>query len=113
MLTTNSKGPCKAAVAFTLLLIFGIEGSAQTNQFDERAGSAADKAGRGRANAPAACRDTTPHTTQFVQVAPGVRLEVVDWGGEHKPQTMVLLTGLGDNAHVYDGFAQQLVPLLR
>ncbi len=34
-------------------------------------------------------------------------LEVVDWGGEHKPQTMVLLTGLGDNAHVYDQFAQQ------
>jgi pimeloyl-ACP methyl ester carboxylesterase len=36
-----------------------------------------------------------------------VELEVVDWGGENKPQTMVLLTGLGDNAHVFDGFAQQ------
>jgi pimeloyl-ACP methyl ester carboxylesterase len=40
-------------------------------------------------------------------VEPGVWLEVLDWGGEHKPQTMVLLTGLGDNAHVYDQFAQQ------
>jgi pimeloyl-ACP methyl ester carboxylesterase len=32
---------------------------------------------------------------------------VLDWGGADKPNTMVLLTGLGDNAHVYDGFAYQ------
>jgi pimeloyl-ACP methyl ester carboxylesterase len=43
----------------------------------------------------------------FVEVEPGVRLEVLDWGGAHTPQTMVLLTGLGDNAHVYDPFAFQ------
>jgi pimeloyl-ACP methyl ester carboxylesterase len=43
----------------------------------------------------------------FVEVEPGVRLEVLDWGGAHAPRTMVLLTGLGDNAHVYDGFAFQ------
>jgi pimeloyl-ACP methyl ester carboxylesterase len=43
----------------------------------------------------------------FVEVEPGVQLEVLDWGGADKPQTMVLLTGLGDNAHVYDGFAFQ------
>jgi len=43
----------------------------------------------------------------FVEVEPGVRLEVLDWGGAHTPQTMVLLTGLGDNAHVYDQFAFQ------
>ena len=108
MLTTNPKGLCKAAVAFTLLLIFGIDASAQTNRFDERVGSAVDKAERGRGiDPPAACRDTTPHKTRFVRVEPGVWLEVVDWGGEHKPQTMVLLTGLGDNAHVFDQFAQQ------
>lgn len=107
MLTTNSKGLCKAAVAFTLLLVFGIEGSAQTNRLDERARNAADKAERGRGDPPAACRDTTPHKTRFVRVERGVELEVVDWGGENKPQTMVLLTGLGDNAHVFDGFAQQ------
>jgi pimeloyl-ACP methyl ester carboxylesterase len=32
---------------------------------------------------------------------------VLDWGGAGKPDTMVLLTGLGDNAHIYDGFAFQ------
>jgi non-heme chloroperoxidase len=41
----------------------------------------------------------------FVKVGQGVRIEVVDWGGADKPATMVLLTGLGDNAHVYDQFA--------
>jgi non-heme chloroperoxidase len=57
--------------------------------------------------APAACRDTTPHTVTFVEVEPGVRLEVLDWGGADKPRTLVLLTGLGNNAHVYDQFAFQ------
>src|SRR6516162_3130557 len=56
-------------------------------------------------NRPVACVDATPHTTRFVTVAPGVDLEVVDWGGAG--QAMVLLTGLGDNAHVYDQFAFQ------
>lgn len=100
----------QVAVAFTLLLIFGIDGWAQTNRFDELVRSnAVDKAerGRGRGDPPAACRDTTPHKTTFVRVEPGVWLEVLDWGGEHKSQTMVLLTGLGDNAHVYDQFAHQ------
>ena len=54
---------------------------------------------------PAACVDNTPHTIRFVKVAPGVELEVLDWGGTGK--AMVLLTGLGDNAHVYDQFAFQ------
>jgi pimeloyl-ACP methyl ester carboxylesterase len=40
-----------------------------------------------------------------VTVAPGVEVEVVDWGGSGAP--MVLLTGFGDNAHVYDEFAFQ------
>jgi pimeloyl-ACP methyl ester carboxylesterase len=56
---------------------------------------------------PAACRDTTPHKKTLVTVDKGVQLEVLDWGGADKPQTMVLLTGLGDNAHVYDQFAFQ------
>jgi non-heme chloroperoxidase len=51
------------------------------------------------------CVDTSPHKTRFVTVAPGVRLEVLDWGGTGNP--MVLLTGNGDNAHVYDEFAFQ------
>ena len=54
---------------------------------------------------PAACEDHTPHTIRFVKVAPGVELEVLDWGGTGK--AMVLLTGGGDNAHVYDQFAFQ------
>src|SRR5215213_3321587 len=54
---------------------------------------------------PAACKDDTPHETRMVKVAPGVELEVLEWGGTG--QTMVLLTGLGDNAHVYDQFAFQ------
>src|SRR6476469_7998700 len=51
------------------------------------------------------CVDTSPHKATFVTVAPGVRLEVLDWGGTGDP--MVLLTGSGDNAHVYDEFAFQ------
>jgi pimeloyl-ACP methyl ester carboxylesterase len=38
-------------------------------------------------------------------VEPGVTLEVLDWGGTG--ELLVLLTGLGDNAHVYDHFAYQ------
>ena len=51
------------------------------------------------------CFDTSPHKATLVTVAPSVRLEVLDWGGAGAP--MVLLTGLGDNAHVYDEFAYQ------
>jgi non-heme chloroperoxidase len=43
---------------------------------------------------------------QFIEVEPGVRLEVVDWGGKGRP--VVLLAGLGDTAHVYDQFAPKL-----
>ena len=50
-------------------------------------------------------RGHTPHKIRMVKVAPGVELEVLDWGGTGK--AMVLLTGLGDNAHVYDQFAFQ------
>jgi pimeloyl-ACP methyl ester carboxylesterase len=56
---------------------------------------------------PPACFDGTPHKTTLVPVDDGVRLEVLDWGGGDKPAAMVLLTGLGDNAHVYDQFAFQ------
>jgi pimeloyl-ACP methyl ester carboxylesterase len=60
---------------------------------------------------PAACVDSTPHEVRMVEVAPGVELEVLDWGGSGKP--MVLLTGLGDNAHVYDQFADQFTDHFR
>ncbi|QNI38359.1 alpha/beta hydrolase [Edaphobacter sp. 4G125] len=35
-----------------------------------------------------------------------VKLEVLDWGGTGRP--LVLLTGLGNNAHVFDKFAPKL-----
>ena len=55
---------------------------------------------------PDACEETTPYkAVKFVKVAPSVKLEVLDWGGSG--EVMVLLTGLGNNAHVYDYFAFQ------
>jgi pimeloyl-ACP methyl ester carboxylesterase len=62
-------------------------------------------------NRPAACLDNTPHKVQFVTVSSGVKLEVVDWGGSG--ETMVLLAGLGDNAHVFDQFAFQFTDYFR
>lgn len=53
-------------------------------------------------------RDPSPHTTRFVTVEKNVRLEVLDWGGSGRP--LVLLTGGGDTAHVFDDFAPKLTP---
>ena len=50
--------------------------------------------------------DPTAHSVQFITVDNNVKLEVLDWGGSGRP--LVLLTGLGNNAHVYDGFAPKL-----
>lgn len=53
-----------------------------------------------------ACRcDTSGHKVSFITVEPSVQLEVLDWGGTG--ETLVLLTGIGDNAHVFDQFAYQ------
>lgn len=48
-------------------------------------------------------RAATEPTQQFVTVAPGVKLQVLDWGGSGRP--LVFLSGLGDTAHIYDEFA--------
>ena len=45
-------------------------------------------------------------STHFVTVAKGVRLEVLDSGGTGRP--VVLLAGLGNTAHIFDGFAVKL-----
>jgi non-heme chloroperoxidase len=50
--------------------------------------------------------DSTLHKVTFSTVEPGVKVEVVDWGGTGRP--LVLLTGLGDNAHIFDTFAPKL-----
>jgi non-heme chloroperoxidase len=47
--------------------------------------------------------DPSPHKVLFVPVEQGVRLEVLDWGGSGPP--LVLLSGNGDTAHVFDAFA--------
>lgn len=47
-----------------------------------------------------------PHKVEFVEVEPGVKLEILDWGGTGRP--LVLLTGLKDDAHVFDTFAPKL-----
>jgi non-heme chloroperoxidase len=50
--------------------------------------------------------DSTAHTVQFITVDENVKLEVLDWGGSGRP--VVLLTGLGNDAHVFDKFAPKL-----
>src|ERR1700722_14985045 len=51
-------------------------------------------------------RDPPPHAIQFLNFGKDVKLEVLDWGGTGRP--LVLLTGLGDNAHRFDKFALKL-----
>jgi non-heme chloroperoxidase len=47
--------------------------------------------------------DPSPHKIHFVTVDKGVKLEVLDWGGNGTP--LVFLAGLGNTAHVFDTFA--------
>lgn len=55
------------------------------------------------------CYDLSDHKVSFITTEPGVTLEVLDWGGTG--DYLVLLTGLGDNAHVFDNFAYQFTDL--
>src|SRR6185312_12605281 len=57
----------------------------------------------GPASAGSEPPDTSPHKVRFVTVDKGVKLEVLDWGGTGRP--LVLLTGQGATAHVFDEFA--------
>jgi pimeloyl-ACP methyl ester carboxylesterase len=50
--------------------------------------------------------DPSPHQVQSIAVEKDIKLEVLDWGGTGRP--LVLLTGLGNNAHVFDKFAPKL-----
>jgi non-heme chloroperoxidase len=59
--------------------------------------------------AQAPWQDPSKHQVQFVTVAEGVRLEVLDWGGSGRP--LVLLAGAGNTAHVFDDFAPKLTGL--
>jgi non-heme chloroperoxidase len=53
-------------------------------------------------------RDPSPHKVQFITVDNNVKLEMLDWGGTGRP--LVLLSGLGNTAHVFDKFALKLTP---
>ncbi len=92
----------KATLAIPLLLAFVAGGSERSLAADPAEEDAAQ---------PADCLDVTPHDVTFVTVEPGVQLEVLDFGGSG--EAMVLLTGLGDNAHVWDGFAYQFTDYFR
>jgi pimeloyl-ACP methyl ester carboxylesterase len=51
--------------------------------------------------------DESMHSTRFITVDKNVKLEVLDWGGNGR--TLILLAGLGDDAHVFDKFGPKLV----
>jgi pimeloyl-ACP methyl ester carboxylesterase len=52
--------------------------------------------------------DGSPHQVFFISVDKDVKLEVLDWGGVGRP--IILLAGLGYDAHVWDKFAPKLTP---
>jgi non-heme chloroperoxidase len=83
-------------LAGVLLLALSVSSQAQPSSI-----------GASRSDQRLACVDTTPHKEMLVTVDKGVQLQVLDWGGSDKLGNMVLLTGLGDNAHVFDQFAFQ------
>ena len=47
--------------------------------------------------------DPSPHKVRFVTVQPGVKLEVLDWGGSGPP--LIFLAGQGRTGHNFDNFA--------
>jgi non-heme chloroperoxidase len=50
--------------------------------------------------------DPAPHKVRFVTVAPGMKLEVLDFGGGNgSGPPLVFLAGLGHTAHCFDEFA--------
>jgi non-heme chloroperoxidase len=50
--------------------------------------------------------DPSPHKAHLISVENDIKLEVLDWGGTGRP--LVLLTGLGNDAHVFDKLAPKL-----
>jgi pimeloyl-ACP methyl ester carboxylesterase len=90
----------------TMTLLTCAQNASPSNATSTPAGSAINSPTTpGKATSNRICIDTSEHKVSFVEVEPGVQLEVLDWGGTG--ETLVLLTGLGDNAHVFDEFAYQ------
>jgi len=61
----------------------------------------------GHAQTPPRPPDTAPHSIDFVTVEPGVKLEVLDYGGTGHP--IVFLAALGPDAHDWDKFAPKFI----
>ena len=55
-------------------------------------------------------RDRSPHRSDFV-TANGVRLHYLDWGG--RGETLLLLTGMGNSAHIFDDLAPKFTDRFR
>jgi non-heme chloroperoxidase len=88
------------------LVAWALHGRNVWNVTTTPVGLAAPGSAKQEAAANDVCRcDTSVHKVSFVTVEPGVQLEILDWGGTG--QALVLLTGMGDNAHVFDEFAYQ------
>lgn len=54
--------------------------------------------------------DPAPHEVRRITVDQNVDLEVLEWGGTGQP--VVLLSGSGHTAHVFDEFAAEAAGLL-
>ena len=51
-------------------------------------------------------KDPSNHIVRLLEVEPGVKLEVLDWGGSGEP--VLLLAGHGDTGHIFDDFAPHI-----
>jgi non-heme chloroperoxidase len=65
----------------------------------------------GTAACAAAWQDPSKHIVRFIEVEPGVKVEVLDWGGSG--EAVLLLAGHGDTGHVFDDFAPFLTDRFR
>jgi non-heme chloroperoxidase len=55
--------------------------------------------------------DPSPHVQKFVIVGRDTAVEVLDWGGAGRP--LILLSQLGQTAHIYDDWASSFVDSFR
>jgi non-heme chloroperoxidase len=51
-------------------------------------------------------KDASKHIIRFVEVEPGIKLDMLDGGGSGEP--LLLLARHGDKGHVFDDFAHRL-----
>src|SRR5688572_17138316 len=58
------------------------------------------------AQMPTDWMDPSPHEKRLLDVGPDASVEVLDWGGTGR--TLVLLSQLGQTAHIYDDWAPRL-----